>query len=107
MHYRLNIGHEGIMRISNAPALSAEELLTLITGHAQYDDVIQCEIIEEITVLDGFEPQLARVGSFACYYNGPTDKIELMELFHCAGQRGYELHNEINRLAKEQTRKTA
>ena len=102
MHYRINIGNEGVFRLHNATTSDPEGLLTLITQHSHFDDVVQCEIIEEITVLDGFGPQLARVGAFASYYNGPTDMIALMELFHCAGQRGYELHEEINRLHKEQ-----
>jgi hypothetical protein len=105
MHYRVNIGQEGVMSLSHATAKSTEELLILITQHAQYDDVIQVESIEQITVLDGFGPQLARVGSFASYYNG-RGYPELMERFHCTG-RGLDLHNEINRLAKEQARKTA
>jgi hypothetical protein len=104
MRYRLNIGKDGEMTLHNAPARSVEELLTLITSNAHYDDVVQVEIIEEITVLDGFDPQLARVGSFAAYYNGHKDLIALMELFHCT-QRGYDLHEEINRLHKEQALK--
>lgn len=47
------------------------------------------------------ELALIRVGAFASYYNGRADLIELMEIFHCTG-RGYDLHNELNRLAKEQ-----
>jgi hypothetical protein len=103
MHYRLNIGQEGVMRLHNTTAHDKDELLTLIKSNAQYDDVIQVEIIEELAVLDGFTapPRMTRVGSFASYYNGRADLIELMEIFHCTG-RGYDLHNEINRLAKEQ-----
>lgn len=106
MLYRLNIGHEDVTRLSNAPALSTDELLSLITTNAQYDDVIQVERIEEITVLDGFAPQLARVGSFAAYYNGRGPIVELMERFHCTGQ-GLALYEELCRLHKEQGRRSA
>lgn len=105
MHYRINIGQDGVTRLDNATVQDLDGLLKMITLFAQYDDVVQVEIIEEITVLDGFGPQLARVGSFAAYYNGSKDLIALMELFHCAGKRGYELHEELCRLHKEQSRK--
>lgn len=105
MYYRINIGHEGVFRLHNVSAHDQDELLTLITQHSKYDDVIQCEIIEEITVLDGFGTQLARVGAFAAYYNGPKFS-ELMERFHCTGQ-GLALYEELCRLAQEQARRTA
>ena len=105
MHYRINIGNEGVFRLHNATTSDPEGLLTLITQHSHFDDVVQCEIIEEITVLDGFGPQLARVGSFASYYNGPKFS-ELMERFHCTGQ-GLALYEELCRLAQEQARRSA
>ena len=67
---------------------------------------MQVEIIETITVLDGFGPQLARVGSFAAYYNGRGPIVELMERFHCTGQ-GLALYEELCRLAQEQARRSA
>jgi hypothetical protein len=105
MHYQINIGHEYTTRLDNARALSAEELLTLITKHAQYDDVIQVTILEELAALDGFGPLPVRVGSFASYFNG-KGYSEFMERFHCTGQ-GLALYEELCRLAKEQARKTA
>lgn len=101
MLYRLFISDKaGTNRTLTAK--STKELLTDIQSSSKIHNVVQVVLYEHLAEIDGIRP-LVSVGSFASYFNG-NESIDLLANFASSG-RGLDLHNELNRLFKEQAYK--